>query len=325
MSDAPVTVELHPSHFGEARKPIASLGELRVEAFRYPSGVAALGVTNGVGSLILLPFQGQQIWDAEFHGRRLTMLSAFDEPQPTRDYLRTYGAFFIHCGGTSMGNPGPDDDHPLHGELPNLPYDGAQLAFGEDETGAYVELTGTARDTLAFHHDFTVRPRLRLREGATAFEASVEVVNRAGKPMPFLYLAHVNFRPADGGVLVDTVRDDRADIAVRPAVPEAQESEAVRAYHRAVAQDPSSHRRLAAGVPATHHNHIIAIGHFPAVPNETREHGVWTTSCFISLVWNRRNTCPSGGPLSRKLVVSFHVKQISGWKRTSLGPRQAQE
>ncbi len=245
----PVTIELHPSLFGEARRTVAESGRLRVAAYRYRSGVAALAVENGAGTAILLPFQGQQIWDAHFLGRSLTMRSMFDEPRPTRDYLANYGAFFIHCGGTSMGNPGPADMHPLHGELPNLPYDGAQLAFGEDETGAYVELTGTARDTLAFHHDFTVRPRLRLREGATAFEASVEVVNRAGKPMPFLYLAHVNFRPADGGVLVDTVRDDRADIAVRPAVPDAQESEAVRAYHRVVAQDPSSHRRLAAGVP----------------------------------------------------------------------------
>ena len=249
MSDAPVTVELHPSHFGEARKPIASLGELRVEAFRYPSGVAALGVTNGVGSLILLPFQGQQIWDAEFHGRRLTMLSAFDEPQPTRDYLRTYGAFFIHCGGTSMGNPGPDDDHPLHGELPNLPFQSAQLVFGRDEAGLYVELTGSARDTLAFHHDFVVRPRLRIREGASLLDMSVTVENRAPKPLPFLYLAHINFRPVDGGVLIDTVRDDAHDIALRAAELGPGESEAVRGYHAAVARDSSLHRTLAPGVP----------------------------------------------------------------------------
>ena len=28
---------------------------------------------------------------------------------PTQDYLATYGAFFIHCGATAMGNPGPHD------------------------------------------------------------------------------------------------------------------------------------------------------------------------------------------------------------------------
>jgi hypothetical protein len=39
----------------------------------------------------MLPFQGQQIWDAWFDERRLTMRSMFPEPKPTREYLDTYG------------------------------------------------------------------------------------------------------------------------------------------------------------------------------------------------------------------------------------------
>lgn len=249
MPTVPVSIELNERMFSEAETLLAACGALRVTAFRYRSGVAALRVENGVGTAILLPFQGQQIWDAEFLGRRLTMRSMFDEPQPTRDYLRTYGAFFIHCGGTSMGNPGPDDTHPLHGELPNLPYQGATLAFGKDTAGPYVELAGEGRDAEAFHHDFLARPRLRLREGETSFSAVVEVENRAGKPMPFLYLAHVNFRPADGGVLVDTVGDDRTDAAIRMPELDPEAADAVRAYHAAVSADPSSHRLLRAGVP----------------------------------------------------------------------------
>lgn len=245
----PVTVELHRAMFGESRRTVAGSGSLRATAFRYPSGVAALAIENGAGTATLLPFQGQQIWDAHFLDRRLTMRSMFDEPRPTRDYLANYGAFFLHCGGTSMGNPGPADTHPLHGELPNLPYDTAQLVFGQDESGAYMELTGTARDTRAFHHDFIVRPCLRLYEEATAFEASIEVANKAGRPLPFLYLGHINFRPVDGGVLLDALRDDRAGIAFRQPHLPADEAEAVRAYHRAVADDPTSHRRIAPGVP----------------------------------------------------------------------------
>ncbi|WP_274629485.1 DUF4432 family protein [Arvimicrobium flavum] len=228
---------------------IARSGMLSATAFRYRSGVAGLRIENGAGTATLLPFQGQQIWDAHFLGRSLTMRSLFDEPQPTRDYLRTYGAFFIHCGGTSMGNPGPTDTHPLHGELPNLPYEIAALVFGSDEAGVYVELTGTGRDTLAFGHDFIARPRVRLREGATSFEVTMEVDNRAGRPMPFLYLAHVNFRPMDGGVLVDAVEDDRADIVIRKPELDPGEREEVRGYHAAVAANPSVHRTLAAGVP----------------------------------------------------------------------------
>ncbi|MBX3582772.1 MAG: DUF4432 family protein [Rhizobiaceae bacterium] len=245
----PVTIHLDERMFGKSERSLAAMGGIHVSAFRYRSGVAALRVVNGEGSAILLPFQGQQVWDAEFHGRRLTMRSMFDEPVPTRDYLSTYGAFFIHCGGTSMGNPGPDDTHPLHGELPNLPYQEAALVFGQDDTGSYVELTGSGRDRRAFSHDFEACPSLRLHEGSTYFEATIEVENRSLKPMPFLYLAHINFRPIDGGILVDTVRDDIKDSFVRaPDLPE-DVSPCVRGYHDAIAMNPSSHRMLEAGQP----------------------------------------------------------------------------
>lgn len=249
MTSRTVSIELDPLLFGERERQVAASGAFRATAFRYRSGVAALRVENGAGSAVFLPFQGQQIWDAEFLGRSLTMRSMFDEPLPTQEYLRTYGAFFIHCGGTSMGNPGPSDTHPLHGELPNMAYQSAQLVFGEDEGGNYVELTGEGRDTLAFQHAFVSRPRLRLYENATAFHSVVEVENRSGKPMPFLYLAHINFRPADGGVLIDTVKDDRTDVVVRHPTLEPDERKAVRDYHAAVAADPSFHRTLVAGVP----------------------------------------------------------------------------
>ena len=36
---------------------------------------------------VMLPFQGQQIWSAQFVGRELTMKSMFDEPRATPDYL----------------------------------------------------------------------------------------------------------------------------------------------------------------------------------------------------------------------------------------------
>jgi hypothetical protein len=246
---APVEIELHRAAFGERQRLIARSGELVATAFRYPTGVEALRIDNGAGRLTLLPFQGQQIWDAHFLGRELTMRSMFPEPRPTRDYLRTYGAFFIHCGGTSMGNPGPTDTHPLHGELPNLPYDSAQLIFGADGAGRYVELTGSARDTQAFHHDFVARPRIRVRERSAEIDATIAVENHATKPMAFLYLGHINFRPADGATLLDTVRDDFSDIILRQPTLGDDAPEAVRAYHRDVAANPSAHRTLGAGVP----------------------------------------------------------------------------
>lgn len=244
-----VEFDLRPVMFDERERVLARSGKLVASTFRYSTGVEALRLDNGAGQLTLLPFQGQQIWSAYFLGRDLAMRSMFDEPRLTRDYLRTYGAFFIHCGGTAMGNPGPADTHPLHGELPNLPYQKAQVIFGEDEKGRYAELTGSGRDTLAFSHDFIAQPRVRLYEGATSIEVTIAVENRATKPLAFLYLGHINFRPADGAALLDTVRDDRADIALRRPTLEDDASEAVRAYHGAVEADPSSHRTIAPGVP----------------------------------------------------------------------------
>ena len=52
---------------------IAKAGELTASAFAYSSGVAAIRIRNSLGAFVLLPFQGQQIWDATFLDRRLTM------------------------------------------------------------------------------------------------------------------------------------------------------------------------------------------------------------------------------------------------------------
>ena len=68
-------------------------------------------MSNDRGELVMLPFQGQQIWSAKFDGRPLTMTSMFAEPRLTRSFLETYGAFFLHCGVTAMGGPSAQDTH----------------------------------------------------------------------------------------------------------------------------------------------------------------------------------------------------------------------
>ena len=236
--------ELCEDMFTSARRLLARHGDIVVHAFRYPAGVAALEIENGAGRVVLLPFQGQQIWDAEFGGRRLTMQTWFDQPLPTRDYLSTYGAFFIHCGGTAMGNPGPEDDHPLHGELPNMPYERAQLVFGSGAQGDWVELTGLASERRAFSHSFEMRPRLRLVAGESAFDIRFEVENKAGSVLPFFYLGHINFRPVGGAVIADGLRDDRSEIVLRPPVLPPDAPEDVRAFHEAIAADPARHRHI---------------------------------------------------------------------------------
>ncbi len=243
-----VTINLAGVEFTRAETVLATHGELTASAFRYASGVAALRIRNAVGEIIVLPFQGQQIWDATFHGRRLTMRSMFDEPVDTMDYLANYGAFLLHCGATAMGNPGPGDSHPLHGELPNARYRHAELVAGSDDSSLYMELAGQYRHTIAFSQNYVAEPRLRLYAGAGRMRLDFSLRNLKQTPMDLMYLAHVNFRPVDNAQLIDTVPDDPRHIRVRTGVPEFfRPSEAHRAFVSALQTDPALHRNMVPG------------------------------------------------------------------------------
>ncbi len=130
-----VVINLQPDFFGPKERVLIEHEGLSVSLFRFDSGVEAVRVRNSRGEMTVLPFHGQQVWDARFDGRILTMKSMFTQPLPTRDYMSNYSAFVIHCGATAMGNPGTDDTHPLHGELPNAPYGSAFVAVGSTRKG----------------------------------------------------------------------------------------------------------------------------------------------------------------------------------------------
>lgn len=209
----PVEIPLYPDQFGPVERTFAQAGGIVVNGFRYRSGVAALRILNGAGEVIVLPFQGQQVWDATFLGRRLTMGSLFDEPQDTADYLSNYGGLLLHCGAAAMGNPGPDDSHPLHGELPNARYGNALIRLESLDGAMAATVTGTTRQTRAFGHSYDATASLRIRQGSTRISVRMGIENRQQRPMNLLYLAHVNFRPADGGRFIDTARD--GDVLIR--------------------------------------------------------------------------------------------------------------
>jgi len=77
------------------------------------------------------------------------MKSMFDEPKDVDFFLNTYGCFMMHCGAWRMGCPGPEDNHPLHGELPYAAYDTAEIIFDRDEKGEYIGITGAYSYDLA--------------------------------------------------------------------------------------------------------------------------------------------------------------------------------
>ena len=243
-------IELYAEQFGEREKPLVTSGPLSANLFRFPSGVCTVRLRSDRGELVMLPFQGQQIWSAQMAGRSLTMKSMFDQPYPTREFLATFGAFMVHCGASGVGAPGPQDTHPLHGELPNAPYQTAQVSLGEDKKGAFIGLTGAYQHIVAFNFNYIAQPTVRLYAGSTVFQLSMTITNRKQTPMPLLYLAHINFKPVDHARLVTSAPSDPDHMRVRASVPDFMVMPpGYREFLAELKENPSRHEKLEPGLP----------------------------------------------------------------------------
>jgi hypothetical protein len=213
------TIHLYPDQFNHKEMPLIEAGVFRASTFTFDSGVHAVRLVNDLGELVMLPFQGQQIWRAVMLGRDLTMKTIFDQPYPTRDFLSTFGCFMLHCGATAIGSPGPQDHHPIHGELPNAPYENAQILLGEDEDGPYVGLTGTYRHKMNFNYNYIAQPLIKLYSGSAIFHISMTITNLRQTPLPFMYMSHINFCAIDNAELVYSTPCDPAHVKVRASIP----------------------------------------------------------------------------------------------------------
>ena len=214
-----IEMNLFPEMFTGQERQVVVQGELEAAVFLFPTGVAGLRLSNSLGSLVMLPYQGQQIWSAEFGGRNLTFKSMVTQPRSGVPFLETFGGFMQHCGATAMGGPSPEDTHPLHGELPNALYDQAKLILGEDERGAFIGLTGSYQYSLAFSFNYLAEPVVRLYAGSSLFSVQMKITNLKATPMELMYLAHVNFKPVDYGRLVYTAQYNPESVRVRAGIP----------------------------------------------------------------------------------------------------------
>ena len=243
------TIHLQRNFFSEVERELAHFEGLVASLFLYEAGVHGLRLSNEVGEIEMLPFQGQQVWDAKFLGRRLTMQSMFSQPFPTQTYLNTYGGFVVHCGATAMGVPDAHDDHPLHGELPNAPFQSARLLIGQDERGAYMGVTGEYQYTVAFNHNYIARPEVRLYAGSSRLWISLSVKNLKKSPMELMYLAHVNFRPVDNGRLVYSAHCNTDHVRVRTSIPShISPPPGYREFVEELAANPAKHNVLTPGL-----------------------------------------------------------------------------
>jgi hypothetical protein len=242
-------LHLAPSFFTEKEKFLFESGELRASVFRYDSDIAALRLSNSLGEIICLPFQGQQVWSVIFNERPLHMKSMFTDPRPTREYLQNYGAFLVHCGMTAMGVPSKDDTHPLHGELPHATYAKAYLELGEDERGAYMALGGLYQHTIAFSTNYTAEPLTKLYAGSSLLSMCMTVNNLKNTPQEYMYMAHVNFRPVDHGRFVYTAPATTEYIQVRPMAPHLKFPANYKDFIEDLGAHPEKHHVLIPGTP----------------------------------------------------------------------------
>lgn len=233
-----VRIPLYPQAWSEASRTLLESAHFSVRAWTYPSGVKALSLENARGRLVVLPWQGQMIWAAEFDGCNLTMHNMFSQPRPSATVIGTYGCFMFHSGLLRNGCPAPEDDHPLHGEMPCAAMDSAWLQVGEDEQGAWLRLGGDYEYVQGFGDHYRASPSVTLRAASGLFEIGMQVVNLAGKPMDLMYMAHMNYAYIAGARLTQPLGCART--RVRSSVPaHVRPTPAWSAYMEELAVDPT--------------------------------------------------------------------------------------
>ncbi len=243
----PIRIELYKSLFTEKEKSLCQFGEFSVTAFLYESGVHALRLKNSRGEIVLLPFQGMQVWRASFDGRELTMHSMFEQPKNTQTYLETYGAFLIHCGITGLGAPGHADNHPLHGELPNAPMDCAWLTIDKD--CSCISVAAEYQHTVAFSTNYKATISTAMTAGSALVDVEVAIENLKQTSMDLMYLAHANFRPVDNGELIYSTNYSAQSVRVRQSIPaHVMPEPGYKEFLEELAVDPTIHHVLKPGL-----------------------------------------------------------------------------
>lgn len=243
-----VIIPLPRAHFGPARTVIARRDGATVTGWRTALGIEMLEIVTPRGRVELLPYLGQMLWDATFDGVRLTMQSAFAEPRPAQSIVETYGCLAYHSGLLRNGCPGPQDDHPLHGEMACADMDSAWLEFGsdagKDSGGAFVRLAGQVDFIRGFGPHYRATPSVTLRDGSR-IEMAMTVENRSGLAMDLMYMCHVNFAFVAGGRIHQMAPFTPGRTRVRRDVPaHVQPTQAYRDFIDRLAADPGESARL---------------------------------------------------------------------------------
>ncbi|PSW41778.1 aldose 1-epimerase family protein [Photobacterium leiognathi] len=198
------TLPLYKEQFSKTKTRIAQSEHFDIHTFIYNSGVHAVEIQNSKGRLVILPFMGQMIWDAEFLGTDLCMKNMFSEPKPAKTIVETYGCFAFHAGMLRMGCPTPQDDHVLHGEMPCAAMDSAWLEISEE----MVVVKGSYEYVMGFGDHYLATPSVTLAKDASVFDIQMMVQNLATVAMPLQYMCHINAAYIENAQMSQNIPDN---------------------------------------------------------------------------------------------------------------------
>ncbi|WP_455852354.1 aldose 1-epimerase family protein [Pantoea endophytica] len=232
-------IPLRREQFHETPATLLRNETFHVELFRYPAGVEAVRISNPRGTVIVLPFYGQMVWDANFDGHSLTMGHSFKQPLPGSSIIDTYGCFAFHSGLLANGCPAEDDDHPLHGEMACARMDSAWIVLEDDR----LSLEGETEYVKGFGHHYLAAPAVRLEANAARLHIEMNVTNLAGAPMPLQYMCHLNSAWLDQGRFQQSIPTDA--FRLRSSIPaHVKPTPQWRAYTDQLARDPQAFQQL---------------------------------------------------------------------------------
>ncbi|WP_336755873.1 aldose 1-epimerase family protein [Pantoea sp. USHLN298] len=213
--------------------------DFRVVLFRYPAGIEAVRIHNRRGSVTILPFLGQMIWDVQFDDHNLTMGNSFKQPLPGDSIIDTYGCFAFHSGLLANGCPSPEDNHPLHGEMACARMESAWLVL-EDQT---LSLEGECEYVKGFGHHYLAAPAVRIQADRPRLTIAMTVTNLAGAPMPLQYMCHLNSVWIDQGRFRQSIPEQAFQL--RRSIPaHLKPTPAWRDYTAQLAADPKALQQL---------------------------------------------------------------------------------
>lgn len=204
---------LHKCMFHSYERDIIVSDEFKVTSFKYNSGIEAIKIENSLGHLVILPFMGQMIWDAQFMGENLCMENMFSEPKISNEVVGTYGCFAFHSGLIRNGCPSEADDHPLHGEMPCANMDSAWLEISDNA----ITIKGQYEYVMGFGDHYLATPSVTLAAQQSTFEIGMQVQNLASVDMPLQYMCHMNTAYFDNATLKQNIPDDA--IKLRETIP----------------------------------------------------------------------------------------------------------